>query len=193
MKATLTPSSSSPVKEKSFLIVDHLFLFANWKGMGKGRRQLIHAELQLLKDVNIFITSAPLHIPHAYILIVVFPTGWAPYLWDVPFCSASGCTEAKCDRISGGKKKHQDLDLGQRTKMPGIFQAWSYCSWITNENIRIAHAQWCCFNRDATCSRPLKEAVMEQKQNEHCFRLSICSAAPSPIEFIWPQCHNAPP
>lgn len=75
MKATLTPSSSSPVKEKSFLIVDHLFLLSNRMGMGKGGRQLIPAELHLLKDVNIFITSASLQIPHAYILIAVFPTG----------------------------------------------------------------------------------------------------------------------
>lgn len=108
MKATLTTISSSPVKEKASLIADHLFLLANRTWMWKGGCQLIHAELQLLGDVNIFTTSVwwlSAARPSCFFLTASLPRRWAPYLRDTAFHSTSGCTGAEHEGITPGKKR----------------------------------------------------------------------------------------
>lgn len=143
MKATLTTISSSPVKEKSFLIVDHFFLFVNQTWMWKGGPPAHPCWITTFKRCKHIHHSSTVACHHTS-LTPAFQHWFSPYLL---FPSVSGCTGAKCEGITGGKRRHRDLDLGQRIKMPGIFQAQSYQSSVTE----MMSAQCCCLGRDATC------------------------------------------
>lgn len=143
MKATLTTISSSPVKEKSFLIVDHFFLFVNQTWMWKGGPPAHPCWITTFKRCKHIHHSSTVACHHTS-LTPAFQHWFSPYLL---FPSVSGCTGAKCEGITGGKRRHRDLDLGQGIRMPGIFQAQSYQSSVTE----MMSAQCCCLGRDATC------------------------------------------
>lgn len=58
MKATITIISSFPAKMKASLMAPSLFMLVNWTWMWELGRHLACTELELLKDVNKFITWA---------------------------------------------------------------------------------------------------------------------------------------
>lgn len=100
----------------------------------------------------------------------------------MPSHSASGFTGAKHEGITGGKKGTRIWILVRDARnFSGLVLL--LLNHQSHENIRLMYAWWWRFSWDVTCPRPQKKAVREQKQNESCFRLSICSTALSPIDW----------
>lgn len=135
----------SPAKMKASLMAQGLFMFVNWTWMWKVGRHYVCTELELLKDVNKFITWAGragsricsghifdgvisgviLNVPSLYLLITNFPKKGLPF--------------------------HVSLTLAYNHKPPfwtgSPFQAkvtvcWELCSWlIKSKRIKVIKSQ----------------------------------------------------
>lgn len=127
-----------------------------------------------------------------------FPTGWALYLWDVPFHPAKWLRWCYAWRDYRRQRKHQDSELGQRIRRrPGIFQSWSYRSFIGT----VTKISGWCMHKDTTWAGMWPQEKTGRERNKmlitvccqlYCFishgptrrpTRTRCSAASAPGAF----------